>query len=110
MASLTVGGVIENVGRPSVRGTMLPITYVPSATLRLWDARAALSADGRFTSAGALGYAVGLPATLGAGARVPVRVLGRLDTDRGVARAGLALRVSLRAPDGAGLPATAPRA
>jgi len=39
MASLSVAGVIENVGHPSVRGTTLPVTYVPSATLRLFDAR-----------------------------------------------------------------------
>src|SRR5213592_4964382 len=41
-ASLSLGGVIQNVGRPTVRGTMLPVTYVPSATLRLFAARAAL--------------------------------------------------------------------
>ena len=107
-AALSLGGVIANIGRPSVRGATLPVTYVPSATLRLWDARAALSADGRFTSAGALGYAFGLRATLGAGTRVPVGVLVRLDTDRGLARAGLALGVSLGAQDVAGLLATAP--
>src|SRR5207302_1508288 len=102
MASLTVGGVIENVGRPSVRGTTLPITYVPSATLRLWDARAALSADGRFTSGGVLGYAFGLRATLAAATRHPVGVLARLDTDRTLARAGLAFGVSLGSQDLAG--------
>ena len=107
-ASLTLGGVIENVGRPSVRGTTLPTTYVPSATLRLWDARAALSADGRFTSDGVLGYAFGLRATLGAGTRVPVGVLARLDTDRTLARAGLAFGISLGSQDLAGLVATAP--
>ena len=108
MASLTVGGVIENVGRPSVRGTTLPITYVPSATLRLWDARAALSADGRFTSGGVLGYAFGLRATLAAATRHPIGVLARLDTDRTLARAGLAFGVSLGSQDLAGLVATAP--
>ena len=107
-AALSLGGVIANVGRPSVRGATLPVTYVPSATLRLWDARAALSADGRFTSAGVLGYAFGLRATLGAATRVPVGVLARLDTDRGLARAGLAFGVSLGAQDVAGLLATAP--
>ena len=55
-----------------------------------------------------LGYAFGLRATLGAGTRVPVGVLVRLDTDRGLARAGLALGVSLGAQDVAGLLATAP--
>jgi hypothetical protein len=107
-ASLTLGGVIQNVGRPIVRGTTLPITYVPSATLRLWDARAALSADGRFTSGGVLGYAFGLRATLRAGTHVPVGVLARLDTDHALARAGLALGVSLGSQDLAGLVATAP--
>jgi hypothetical protein len=107
--SLAVGGVIENVGHPSVRGTTLPVTFVPSATLRLWDARAALSADGRFTSAGVLGYAFGLRAKLGGEAtRVPLGVLARLDTDRSLARAGLAFGISLGAQDLAGLVATAP--
>ena len=106
--ALSVGGVIANVGRPTVRGTTLPVTYVPSATLQLWDARAALSADGRFTSAGVLGYAFGLRATLGAATRVPVGVLARLDTDRTLARAGLTFGVSFGAQDAAGLVATAP--
>jgi len=108
MASLSVAGVIENVGHPSVRGTTLPVTYVPSATLRLFDARAALSADGRFTSGGVLGYAFGVRATLGAPSRVPVGLLARLDTDRTLARAGLAFGVSLGSQDLAGLVATAP--
>jgi hypothetical protein len=107
-AALSLGGVIENVGRPSVRGTTLPITYVPSATLRLWDARAALSADGRFTSGGVLGYAFGLRAALGDATRVPVGVLARLDTDRTLARAALAFGLSLGSQDVAGLVATAP--
>jgi len=105
--ALSLGGVIQNVGQPNVRGTTLPVTYVPSATLRLWGARAALSADGRFTSAGVLGYAFGLRATLGA-TRVPLGLLARLDTDRTLARAGLAFGVSLGSRDLAGLVATAP--
>jgi len=107
-ASLSLGGVIQNVGRPTVRGTMLPVTYVPSATLRLFAARAALSADGRFTSGGVLGYAFGLRASLGAATHVPVGLLARLDTDRALARAGIAFGVSLGSQDLAGLVATAP--
>src|SRR2546430_991621 len=106
--ALSLGGVIANVGHPSVRGTSLPVSYVPSATLHLGDARAALSADGRFTSAGVLGYAFGLRATLAAATRVPVGLLARLDTDRRLARAGLTFGVSLGALDVAGLVATAP--
>ena len=106
--SLSLGGVIENVGRPSVRGTTLPVTYVPSATLRLFDARAAVSADGRFTSGGVLGYAFGLRASLGATTRAPVGLLVRLDTDRALRRAGLALGVSLGSQDLGGIVATAP--
>jgi hypothetical protein len=110
MVSLSLGGVIQNVGRPSVRGTTLPVTFVPSATLRLWDARAALSADGRFTSGAVLGYSFGLRATLGAATRLPVGVLARLDTDRTLARSGLSLGLSLGSQDLAGLVATAPGA
>jgi len=107
-ASLSLGAVIQNVGRPTVRGTMLPVTYVPSATLRLFAARAALSADGRFTSGGVLGYAFGLRASLGAATHVPVGLLARLDTDRVLARAAIAFGVSLGSQDLAGLVATAP--
>ena len=106
--SLSLGGAIENVGRPSVRGTTLPVTYVPSATLRLFEARAAVSADGRFTSAGVLGYAFGLRASLRATTRAPVGLLARLDTDGALRRAGLAFGVSLGSQDLAGLVATAP--
>jgi hypothetical protein len=105
--ALSLGGVIQNVGEPNVRGAILPVTYVPSATLRLWGARAAVSADGRFTSAGVLGYAFGLRATLGS-ARAPLGVLARLDTDRTLARAALAFGVSLGSQDLAGLVATTP--
>ena len=107
-ASLSVGGVIENVGRPTVRGETLPVTYLPSATVRLLDGRAALSADGRFTAASALGYAFGLRATLGVATRVPVGLLARLDTDGRLARAGLVFGVSFGSQDVAGLVATAP--
>src|SRR5207237_708949 len=106
--SLSLGGVIENVGRPSVRGTTLPVTYVPSATLRLFEARAAVSADGRFTSGSVLGYAFGLRASLGATTRAPVGLLARLNTDGALRRAGLAFGVSLGSQDLAGLVAAAP--
>ena len=55
-----------------------------------------------------LGYAFGLRATLAAATRHPIGVLARLDTDRTLARAGLAFGVSLGSQDLAGLVATAP--
>ncbi|HVH08567.1 MAG TPA: hypothetical protein VM736_02125 [Gemmatimonadales bacterium] len=106
--NLVVGGVIANLGQPVVRGVTLPVTYGAGATLRVLDARAALSADARFTSAGALGYAFGARATLGAAGRAPLGLLARLDTDRGLRRTALAFGISLGGADEAGLVGTTP--
>jgi len=104
--AVTVGGVIENVGRPRVRGSMLEITYVPGATWSPFGGRAALSAHGRLTSDGVAGYALGIRAGVREGTSVPLRLLARLDADRSLRRTGLAFGLSLGGQDLAGVVAT----
>lgn len=106
--ALLVGGVIANIGRPIVRGQAQPVTYVPSATLRLFRDVAALSAHSRFTSQGALGYSAGVRAGLRERTRLPIRLLARLDTDRSARRTGWAFGLSVGGEDMIGSVATTP--
>lgn len=105
---LAVGGTIQNLGRPEVRGETLPVTYVPGATARLLGARVALSGQGRFTSAAVLGYAFAVRAGVRESSRRPVRVLARLDTDRSLKRAAFAFGLSVGANDMVGTVVTTP--
>jgi hypothetical protein len=104
----TVGGVIQDVGQPQVRGILLPVTYVPGATLQLFQHAAAVSALGRITPDSVLGYAFGVRAQLRRGTSLPVGLAARLDTDRSLHRAGFAFGFSIGGPDMAGLVATTP--
>src|SRR5438874_2387675 len=106
--ALSVGGAIQNIGRPVVRDSTLHITYVPSATLRLAGRRVVVSALSRVTTDGVAGYALGLGGTLRAETSFPIGLLARLDTDRSLRRTGLAFGFSLGGEDAAGLIATAP--
>jgi hypothetical protein len=106
--ALSVGGVIQNIGRPVVRDSTLRITYVPSATLQLAGRRVVLSALSRLTSDGVAGYGFGLRGTLRAGTSLPIGLLARLDTDRSLRRGGLAFGFSLGGEDAAGLVAMTP--
>ncbi len=106
--SVSLAGVVQNVGRPNVRGTTLPVTYVPGATLHLLGARAALSASSRLTSAGVVGYSLGARARFTDAPQLPLALLARIDTDRALHGAGFAFGLSLGAQDFAGLLATAP--
>jgi len=106
--AFSVGGVIENIGRPVVRDSALRITYVPSATLQLVGRRIVLSALGQLTSDGVAGYGFGLRSTLRAGTSLPIGLLARLDTDRSLRRSGFAFGLSLGGQDTAGLVATTP--
>jgi hypothetical protein len=104
----TLGGVIENIGRPLVGDSTLPVTFVPGATLRVGGAQGALSVQGRFASGGVAGYAVGARAGFHEGGALPVRLLARLDTDRSLRRTGFAFGLSLGGPDLVGAVATTP--
>ncbi len=106
--ALSVGGAIQNIGRPVVRDSTLRITYVPSATLQLAGRQVAVSALSRVTTDGVAGYALGVRGTLRQGTSLPIGLLARLDTDRSLRRNGLAFGFSLGGADIAGLIATAP--
>ena len=108
LPALSVGGAIQNVGRPEMRDSTLRVTYVPGATLQLLQRRIVLSALSRFTTDGVEGYAFGLRGTLGSGSKLPIALLARLETDRSLRRGGLAFGVSLGRDDAAGLVATMP--
>lgn len=105
---LSVGGVIQNIGEPRVRGVLLPVTYVPSATLQLFRHGAAFSAIGRVTPDRVLGYAFSLRAQLRQATTLPVGLSARIDTDRSFHSAGLAFGFSLGGPDVVGAVATTP--
>lgn len=103
-----IGAVVENLGQPTVRGSTLPVTYVPGATVQLLDARAAVSLHGRLTSAGVAHYALGAGAGFGGATRLPIHVLARVDTDRSLKRTGFAFGLSIGAQDLGGVVATTP--
>ena len=106
--ALSLGGVIQNIGRPVVRDSTLQITYVPSATLRLAGRRFICSALGRLTSDGMAGYGFGLRGELRSGTSLPIGLLARVDTDGSLRRSGFAFGFSLGGKDAAGLIATTP--
>ena len=108
LPALSVGGVIQNIGRPVVRDSTLRITYVPSATLQLAGRRVVFSALSCLTSDGVAGYAFGLRGTLRAGSSLPIGLLARLDTDRSLHRSALVFGFSLGGEDSAGLVARTP--
>jgi len=105
---LIVGAAIQHIGGPHVRDSTLRVTYVPGATLLLGHQRVGLSALSQLTSDGAEGYAFGARGTLGAGWKLPVGLLARLDTDGSLRRTGFVFGVSLGGEDAAGLVATTP--
>lgn len=96
---LSVGGVIMNIGQPSVRGVEHRVTFVPGVT---WRPRgvAALSAHARITTDSVLSYAFGL-SWQGAG-RLPIGLLARLDTDGGLRRGAFSFGMSIGGRDRVG--------
>lgn len=109
--ALSIGATVRNIGRPTVRGTTLPVTYVPSVTARLFASRATLSVVGRLSSAELLGYSAGAVVGLREGTRWPLRALARVDVARitqSLRRAGFAFGLSVGAEDLVGAVATTP--
>ena len=92
-AKVALSAVLANVRQPVVRGERQVATLVPSVTLTPLGRFIALSAEGRFTADSVIGYAVG--ARLQAGARTPLGVLLRLDTDHAFRRTAFVLGVSI---------------
>jgi hypothetical protein len=103
---LTLAGVIENIGRPTVRGVSREVTVVPSVTVRPLTGLLAFSAQGAFTTAATHGYA------LQASAQLPgwhgLAFVGRLDTDRSWRRRTLTFGLSLGRSDRVGVVGSMP--
>jgi hypothetical protein len=94
---LVLGTVVTNLGEPDVRGVTLPITFVPGATLApLGDALQG-SAHAYLTTREVRGYAFGVTLRVAA-----LAALVRLDTDRDLRRASIAVGVTLGARDRVG--------
>jgi hypothetical protein len=103
---ITLGAVIENIGRPTVRGVPRDVTVVPAITMRPLTALLAFSAQGAFTTAATRGYA------LQASAQLPgqhgLALVGRLDTDRSWRRRALTFGLSLGRSDRVGVVGSTP--
>lgn len=102
---LTIGGVVRNVGKPTVRGVTLEPTYVPAITARPLSDRLALTAQAEAVPSGILGFAIEARATLSTPA---VTFLARLDTDRSLHRQLLVFGVALGGANKVGLVGSSP--
>lgn len=102
--TISLGGVIGNLGQPVVRGLRQRTTFVPALTLRHIGAGAALSAHGRITADSVLGYAFGIRWTA---ARWPLELVARLDTDQGFRRGAFVFGLAIGRADVVGAVVTA---
>jgi len=108
-ATLTVGGVVANIGQPVVRALEQRLTFIPGATWRPLGPAAALSVHARITPDSVMGYAFGLSwQGGGSGGGFPIGVLARLDTDGGLRRGAFAVGISIGGPDRVGAVVSAP--
>ena len=103
---LTLGGVIENIGRPTVRGVSREVTMVPAVTVRPLAGLLALSAQGAFTSAATRGYAFQASAQLPS--RHGLAFVGRVDMDRSWRGSALTFGLSLGRNDRVGVVGSTP--
>lgn len=88
-AMLDLGGVIANIGQPSVRGTDLRVRFRPAVTLHTPSGAIALQAQGDIGTDQLWGFAFGTSIRL-----APLQLTVRLDTDGGLARQSVALGIS----------------
>jgi hypothetical protein len=93
--SVTVGGVVANIGEPDVRGVDLPLTIVPGVTVAPFGPTLAASGHARLTREAVVRYGFGV--RWSSTARVPVGLLARLDTDRRLRRESFVFGVSVGA-------------
>lgn len=103
---ITLGGVIENIGRPTVRGVSRDVTVVPAVTVRPFTTLVALSAQGAFTTDTTHGYALQVSAQLPG--QHGLSFVGRLDTDRSWRRRTLTFGLSLGQNDRVGAVGSTP--
>lgn len=107
LSTVTIGGVIRNIGQPTVRGVRQDAAAVPAVTVRPFGSTLALSAQASFASStGWRGYTVEAAALW---PRSPsVGVLARYDTDGSLHRRALLFGVSIGTSDRVGAVASTP--
>lgn len=103
---MTIGGVVRNVGRPTVRGVREEVAFVPAATVRPGDLLE-VSIQASLGSDSVRSYALAARATLPG--RRGVALFGRIDADGSLRRRAFAFGVSVGRADQVGLVGTAPR-
>lgn len=103
---VSFGGVIRNLGRPTVRGVREDVTFVPATTIRLAGDLLAVSLQATLGPAATRGY------TLETWAQLPGRaglgLIGRIDTDRSWRRRALVFGLSVGRVDRVGLVGSTP--
>jgi hypothetical protein len=104
--SVTLGGLIANIGEPDVRGITLPLTATPGVTVAPLGPSLVLSAHALVTRDSVLGSALGI--RWSAGTRVPIGLLARLDTDRKLHSVAFAFGLSVGRQDMIGTVITTP--
>lgn len=102
---MSIGGVVRDVGKPTVRGVTLEPTYVPAITVRPLADRLTLTAQGEAISSAILGFAFEARATLPAPA---ASFLVRVDTDRSLHRRLLVFGIAIGRTNEVGLVGSAP--
>jgi hypothetical protein len=103
---LTIGGVVRDVGKPTVRGQTLEATFVPSITARPLGDWLALSAQAQATSSAIGGYTVEARATVPGTRRL--MLLARVDTDRALHRRVLVFGLGLGHANSVGVVGSSP--
>src|SRR5262245_56639505 len=78
--TLNMGLVVQNIGKPVVRGLTQPLTYVPGLSWRP-VAELGFSTDARITPDSVAAYSFGLSWRTGNAGRWPLELITRLDTD-----------------------------
>lgn len=106
-STVTIGGVIRNIGQPTVRSVRQDAAAVPAVTVRPFGSMLALSAQASFASVAAVrGYA--LQATAQWPRSPSVGLLARYDTDGSLHRRALLVGLSIGSRDRVGVVASTP--
>jgi hypothetical protein len=103
---VSFGGVVRNLGRPTVRGVREDVTFVPATTIRMIGNLFAVSVQATLGPAATRGY------MLEVGAQLPGHagfgLIGRIDTDASWRRRALVLGFSVGRGDRVGLVGSTP--
>lgn len=107
LSTVTIGGVIRNIGQPTVRGVRQVTAAVPAVTARPFGSVLALSAQGSFASAtAARGYSLEASALWPRSPRIGL--LARYDTDGSLHRRALVFGLSIGGRDRVGVVGSLP--